>query len=150
MASVARLATVGSMSVHTVLIAARHHGTRDTIRAALDPERTDVVAEARGRWQAGELVRALRPEAAVVDVSLLATREFFLCGWGPVSRETRIVAVGPPDPHLAAQLLAHGAAAYLPLDQLAERLPACLQGAPARDHGASRNGGYSSVTSAKA
>lgn len=133
------------MATHTVLIAGRDRGTRASIRAACEPVPVRVVAEARGRWQAGELVRALAPEIALVDVGLLACREFFLSGWGPVSRSTRIVAVGPDDPHLAHLLLAQGAAAYVPLARLHEELPGCLGG-----HAPRRNGGYSSVTSAKA
>jgi DNA-binding NarL/FixJ family response regulator len=120
------------MSMHTVLIAGRDHSTRASIRAALDPHEVRVIAEACGRWQGGELLRALEPEAAIVGVSLLSTREFFLTGWGPVSRCTRIIAVGPDDPHLARLLLSHGAAAYVPVDRMAEELPACLAGSPAR------------------
>jgi hypothetical protein len=63
---------------------------------------------------------------------MLATHEFFLTGWGPVSRDVRIIAVGPDDPHLARLLLAHGAAAYVPVDRLAEELPACLSRSPTR------------------
>lgn len=133
------------MATPTALIAARDRGTRATIRAACDPHHIQIVAEACGRSQAGELLRTLEPDVAIVHVGVLSTREFFLTGWGPVSRATRIVAVGPDDPHLARLLLAHGAASYVPLDRLADELPACLG-----VQGASRNGGYSSVTSAKA
>lgn len=110
----------------TVVIAARDHGTRAAIRDVLDPARVRVVGEACHRWDAGELLRDLQPDAVLVDVSLLATREFFLTGWGPVSRATRVVAVGPADPHLARMLLAHGVSAYISHDRLAEELPTSL------------------------
>ena len=116
----------------TVLIAARDARTRDAVRSALDPAGVHVVAEACGRWHSGELLRALAPDAAVVGVSLLCTHDFFLTGWGPVSRDVRILAVGPDDPHLARLLLAHGAAVYVPVDRLADELPACLAGSRAR------------------
>jgi hypothetical protein len=116
----------------TVLIAARDARTRDAVRSALDPAGVRVVAEACGCWHGGELLRALAPDAAVVGVNLLCTHEFFLTGWGPVSRDVRILAVGPDDPHLARLLLAHGVAAYVPVDRLADELPACLAGSPAR------------------
>jgi DNA-binding NarL/FixJ family response regulator len=116
----------------TVLIVARDAWTRDAVRAALDPADVRVVAQACGSAQGGEQLRALAPDAAVVGVNLLCTREFFLTGWGPVSRDVRIIAVGPDDPHLARLLLAHGAAAYVAVDRLAAELPACLAGSPAR------------------
>src|SRR4051812_8953271 len=110
MARCAALGTVRSMSPLRIVIAARDHGARAAIRAALDPTRTHVVGEATGRWRAGELVRGLAPDAVVADISVLTTNEFFLRAWGPVPRDTPIVAVGPDDPHLAGMLRAHGAA----------------------------------------
>jgi DNA-binding NarL/FixJ family response regulator len=115
--------------MQSVLIASRDAATREAIHAALDSREVRVVAEACGRWNAGELVRRLNPDAVVVGVSLLATREFFLTGWGPVSRDVHMIAVGPDDPHVAGLLLAHGVAAYVPVDRLTDELPGCLRDA---------------------
>jgi hypothetical protein len=117
--------------MQSVLIASRDAATRKAVRTALDPREVRVVAEACGRWRAGELVRALGPDAVVAGVNLLAAHEFFLAGWGPVSREVSIIAVGPEDPQLARLLVAQGVAAYIVLDRLAEELPACLGAASA-------------------
>jgi two-component system response regulator DesR len=77
----------------------------------------EVVGEAATRSHAGDVLRMLAPDVAVVDLALLSTCDFFLHGWGPVSRCTRIVVVGPEDPGLAHRLLAMGACAYVPWDR---------------------------------
>jgi DNA-binding NarL/FixJ family response regulator len=108
--------------VTTVVLAAPDRRARARMRAALDPRAVAVAGEACTRWDAGECVRATLPDAAVVDVELLSTRDFFLQGWGPVSRDTRIVAVGPDDDHLRRRLCEQGAAAYVTRDRLADEL----------------------------
>jgi hypothetical protein len=116
----------------------------------------EIVAEACTRWDAGETQRDLQPDAAVVEVGLLSTTDFFLHGWGPVWRCTRIVAVGPDEPALAHRLAAMGVAAYVPWDRVAGELADAVRGACSPAVAASvpqapsRNGGYSSVTRAKA
>jgi DNA-binding NarL/FixJ family response regulator len=122
MARAAGLGTVMHMPASTLLVAGRDRRTRAAIRAALDPADCRVVAEACARWPAGQLLRELEPDVAVVDITLLSTTDFFLTGWGPVSRCTRVVAVGPDDPQLARRLIAHGAAAYVPVGRLGEEL----------------------------
>jgi DNA-binding NarL/FixJ family response regulator len=110
------------MSV-SVLVAGSSAGTRSLLRkAAQGSAEIDVVGEAASRWHGGELLRELAPDVAVVDVALLSTCDFFLQGWGPVSRCTRIVVVGCPDPVLEHRLLTMGACAYLPWDRVAGEL----------------------------
>jgi DNA-binding NarL/FixJ family response regulator len=100
-------------------------------RAALaaDPA-LHVVAEAHGRAEAARAIARIEPAVAVVDVGLLALSEFFLTGWGPVSRRTRVVVVGrDPDPGLARRLLAQGAAGYVPAAEIRSRLAATVRAA---------------------
>ena len=122
MAGEAGRATLASMSDLTVVIAARDRLGRRAIRTALTAD-VRVVGEAAGRWEAGDLLRRFEPDVAVVDSSLLSCRDFFLTGWGPVSRCTRIVVVGPDDPQLAGRLIAMGAGGYVVRARLAEDLP---------------------------
>jgi AmiR/NasT family two-component response regulator len=96
----------------TAILVGRSSAERERLRQVL-PAGAHVVGEAGHRWDAGELIRTLDPDVAVVDVSMLSTTEFFLCGWGDVPRTTRIVAVGPGDPELERRLRAAGAADYV-------------------------------------
>lgn len=96
----------------TALLVGRSRAARERLREVLDPD-TRVVGEACHRWDAGELIRRLDPDIAVVDTSLLSTTEFFLAGWGAVPHSTRIVAVGPGDPELEHRLRAMGASDYV-------------------------------------
>jgi DNA-binding NarL/FixJ family response regulator len=106
----------------TVVLAAPHRRMRAAMRGALDPREVRIAGEACTRWDAGELVRSTAADAAVVDCDLLSTRDFFLTGWGPVSRETRIVAVGPDDADLARRITVQGCARYVARDRLAAEL----------------------------
>jgi chemotaxis response regulator CheB len=54
-----------------------------------------VVAVAGAREGAGDLLRRLIPQVAVVDVCLLSSSNFLFRGWGPVYRDTRVIAIGP-------------------------------------------------------
>jgi DNA-binding NarL/FixJ family response regulator len=110
------------MAPTTAVVAAPDRRTRAAMRAALAAGRVQVTGEACTRWDAGECVRATLPDAAVIDVELLSIRDFFLRGWGPVSRDTRIVAVGPDDEHLRRHMCDQGAAAYVTRDRLADEL----------------------------
>jgi AmiR/NasT family two-component response regulator len=106
----------------TVVLAAPRGRTRAAMRAALDPRAVRVAGEACTRWDAGECARATDPDVVVADADLLSMRDFFLSGWGPVSRETRIVAVGPADDDLARRLALGGVAAYVVRDRVGEEL----------------------------
>ncbi len=128
MAGAAGRATVARMSALTVIIAARDRLGRMAIRTALETADVRVVGEAAGRWDAGDLLRRLEPDVAVVDSNLLSCRDFFLTGWGPVSRRTRIVVVGPDDPQLAGRLTAMGAAGYVARSRVADDLPSSVVG----------------------
>src|SRR3954454_1033972 len=86
----------------TALIASRDPRTRTALRAAVAGAGAEVVAEACDRWQAGEALRSLEPDVAVVDARLLSTDEVFLTGWGPVARCTRVGAVGDERPRTRA------------------------------------------------
>jgi DNA-binding NarL/FixJ family response regulator len=131
------------MAPTTVVLAAPAHGARAAMRAALDPDAARVAGEACTRWAAGERVRDTGAHVVVADVGLLSGRDFFLRGWGPVSRDTRVVAVGPDDPVLRHCLRVQGVAAYVVRDRMADELPAAV--APARAavprQAPSRNGG---------
>jgi hypothetical protein len=96
---------------------------REAIRTALETTDVRVVGEAAGRWEAGDLLRRFEPDVSVVDGSLRSCRDLFHIGWGPVSRCSRIVVVGPDDPQLARRLIAMGAADYVARSRLAEDLP---------------------------
>jgi DNA-binding NarL/FixJ family response regulator len=109
-----------------VVLAAPHRRTRAAMRSALDLRAVRVAGEACTRWDAGELVRSTGPDAVVVDSDMLSARDFFLTGWGPVSRETRIVAVGPDDTHLARHITVQGCATYVVRDRLADELAAAV------------------------
>ena len=128
MAGAAGRATVARMSDRTVIIAARERLVRKAIRTALATTDVRVVGEAAGRWEAGDLLRRLEPDLAVVDSNLLSCRDFFLTGWGPVSRCTRIVVVGPDDPQLAGRLTAMGAAGYVARSRVADDLRSSVAG----------------------
>lgn len=105
----------------SVVLVARSRAVRERLRTLLAGDQ-EVVGEACHRWEAGELIRAVRPDVAVVDVALLSTDEFFLAGWGPISHATRIVAAGPPDPELERRLRAMGAADYRVLGASGRRI----------------------------
>ena len=128
MAGAAGRATVARMSDRTVIIAARERLVRKAIRTALATTDVRVVGEAAGRWEAGDLLRRLEPDVAVVDSNLLSCRDFFLTGWGPVSRCIRIVVVGPDDPQLAGRLTAMGAAGYVARSRVADDLRSSVAG----------------------
>lgn len=111
----------------TVVVAGLGSHARAELRAALAACRgVRIAGEARDPWSAGELTRTVLPDAVVTDVNLLSEHDFFLTGWGPVSREVRIVAVGPDHPAIARRLRACGVAAYVVDDRLAADLPAAL------------------------
>jgi AmiR/NasT family two-component response regulator len=110
----------------TALIASRDPRTRSALRAAVAGAGAEVVAEACGRWQAGEALRSLEPDVAVVDARLLSTDEFFLTGWGPVARCTRFVAVGDEHPHTVAHLQAMGVAACVVTERLDQELATAI------------------------
>ena len=113
-----------------VVVGASATLARTHLRVALHHDADlEIVAEACTRWDAGETLRELQPDAAVVEIGLLSTTEFFLQGWGPVWRCTRIVAVGPDDPALARRLAAMGVAAYVPWGRVADELCAAVRGA---------------------
>ena len=113
----------------TVVLAAPSGQTRAVMRAALDPRAVRVAGEACTRWDAGECARATAPDVVVADADLLSMRDFFLTGWGPVSRETRIVAVGPDDDDLARRLALGGVAAYVRRDRVGAELAPAVAGA---------------------
>src|SRR4051812_1165876 len=82
-----------------------------------------LVAVAGSREEAGDLLRRLRPQVAVVDVCLLSFSDFLFRGWGLVYRDTRVIAIGPEDSQAVAGLLvAKGAAQYLCRAQVEEQL----------------------------
>jgi hypothetical protein len=113
----------------TVVLAAPRGHTRAAMRAALDPGAVRVAGEACTRWDAGECARATDADVVVADADLLSMRDFFLSGWGPVSRETGIVAVGPDDDDLARRLALGGAAAYVVRDRMGGELAGAVAGA---------------------
>jgi DNA-binding NarL/FixJ family response regulator len=116
-----------------VVVAASAARARAQLRVAFEHHADlEIVAEACTRWDAGEVLRELQPDAAVVEIGLLSTTEFFLHGWGSVWRCTQIVAVGPDDPALASRLGAMGAAAYVPCDRVTDELCDAVRGACAR------------------
>ena len=116
-----------------LVLAASAGRARAQLRDALHHHANlEIVAEACTRWDAGETLRELQPDVAVVEIGLLSTTEFFLHGWGPVWRCTRIVAVGPDDAALAERLAAMGAAAYVPWGRVPDELADALHGACAR------------------
>jgi DNA-binding NarL/FixJ family response regulator len=83
----------------------------------------DVVAVAGSREGAGEILRQLSPQVAVVDVCLLSFSDFLFRGWGPVYRDTRVIAVGLEDSRaVAAFLVAKGAAQYVCRARVEEQL----------------------------
>jgi DNA-binding NarL/FixJ family response regulator len=110
------------MTSTTAILAAPDGRTRAAMRRALDPQEVAIAGEACTRWDAGELARAVEPDVAVVDVGLLSSRDFFLRGWGSVSRATRIVAVGPADEHLARSITVQGCTRYVARDRLDDEL----------------------------
>ena len=106
-----------------VIIAAPSASTRSLLRKVVQGEaQIEVVGEAASSWHGGELLRALAPEVAVVDVALVSACDFFLRDWGAVSRSTRIVVVGCPDPALEHRLLMMGACACLSWDRVPAEL----------------------------
>jgi DNA-binding NarL/FixJ family response regulator len=108
----------------TVVLADPHPRQRTAVRAALDAHPDlRVVAATAHRHLAAELLTALEPDAAVIDVALLASSGFPLQDWRPVSRAVALVAVGPcADERLARQLLRCGFAGYVPIDRLRDEL----------------------------
>jgi DNA-binding NarL/FixJ family response regulator len=107
----------------SVVIAAPSEVTRSSLQEAMQGQaQIEVVGEAASSWHGGELLRALAPEVAVVDLALLSTCDFFLQGWGTVSRSTRIVVVGCPDPVLEHRLMTMGACACLSWDRVPAEL----------------------------
>jgi DNA-binding NarL/FixJ family response regulator len=82
----------------------------------------DVVAVAGSREGAGELLRTLIPQVAVVDICLLSFSDFLFRGWGTVYRDTRVIAVGPDDDRAAALMVAKGAAQYVARPRVEDQL----------------------------
>jgi DNA-binding NarL/FixJ family response regulator len=99
----------------SVVIAEPASAQRDAVVSLVNaaPDQK-VVAVAGSREGAGEILRQLRPQVAVVDVCLLSFTDFLWHGWGPVYRDTQFIAIGPEDSKaVAALVVAKGAAHYL-------------------------------------
>jgi hypothetical protein len=114
----------------SVVIAARR-GTRAFVEGILAgaPD-LDVVGSVGSRAAAGDALRRLAPDVAVIEVCLVCVSEFILQGWGPVSRATRLVIVGHEDSTgLARRLVAMGAIAYVPLGRAPDELADAVRAA---------------------
>jgi DNA-binding NarL/FixJ family response regulator len=105
-----------AMSLVSVVIADPHPRQRSELRALLAAHpRLRVLGATGQRDAAADLVNLLEPDAAVIDLALLCSSEFPLEGWRPISRATRLVAIGPADDEdLDRRLRRAGFAAYLP------------------------------------
>lgn len=110
--------------VHSIVLAVPAPRHRGEVRALLDGDpRVRVLAATGSRQTAAELLAALEPDAAVIDLALLAGCEYPLHGWGPVSRDVALVAIGHGEnQHIAAALRNAGFAAYVPSARLPEEL----------------------------
>jgi len=98
-----------------------------------------VVAVAGSREGAGDLLRRLIPQVAVVDVRLLSFSDFLFRGWGPVYRYTRVIAIGPEDDQaVAALLIAKGAAHYLCRAHVEDQLCEAIRNVTAQGRGSDR------------
>lgn len=121
----------------SVLIAEPASAQRDAVVSLVTaaPDES-VVAVAGSREGAGELLRRLIPQIAVVDVCLLSFSDFLFRGWGPVYRDTRVIAIGPEDSQaVGALLVAKGAAHYLCRAHVEEQLCEAIRSVAARGHG---------------
>ena len=120
------------MSVAVVIAGAPGSCAAAARRALAGSPGVRIVATAITRDGAAAAVRRLEPDVAVVDTGLLSLSEFFLTGWGPVSRSTRIVVVGRDEHERCARhLVAQGAAAYVPAPEIGARLADVVRDAPA-------------------
>jgi DNA-binding NarL/FixJ family response regulator len=118
------------MSVDVVLAGDPCSAVAPARRALSSDPALHVVAEAHTRSQAAAAIARTDPAVAVVDVGLLSPSEFFLSGWGPVSRATRLVVVGrDAHPETARRLLVQGAAAYVPAPEVSARLAGAVRAA---------------------
>lgn len=127
--------------VTAVVIADRDRFEADRIGAVIgaDPDLV-LVGVASRPADAVDLLCDLEPAVAVIDVNLLSFCDHPLHGWGPISREIRLVAVGPgDDPYVRARMRAGGFAAYVPLERLDDELCDAVRGGPAGRTTASRS-----------
>jgi DNA-binding NarL/FixJ family response regulator len=136
------------MSITVVVAGAGCSCARVAAQALSAEPDIEVLACPSTREAAGALLRAYEPDVAVVDAGLLALKEFFLTGWGPVSRATRIVVVGRDEEAAMGQrLLAQGAAAYVPESEIPTRLARAVAEAAGRAaHTASAAGSIAAAT----
>ena len=109
----------------TVVVAAGRSATRSSLWALLETEpRVEPVGAAPDLPTAIQLLRKLRPDLLLVDRSLLGDAGLRrLPMLTAESERTAVVLVGMGDhPAMQAQALKAGAAAYIRLDEAAERL----------------------------
>lgn len=107
----------------------RHHCCGDVEDVLARVPGVEVVATATDRFVAGELLRRLEPDVAVIDMALLSTCEFPLHGWGPVPHDIRLIAVGfDTDAATIAHLRSAGFAGLVARQRLAEDLPGLVLG----------------------
>jgi hypothetical protein len=96
---------------------------------AADPD-LRVAARATTRAGAAAAIAATAADVAVVDLGLVSLSEFFLAGWGRVSRATRFVVVGhDAHPRTARRLMTEGVAAYVPATEIPARLTGAVRAA---------------------
>lgn len=118
------MALVADKHTTLVLVADPDHVEVENIRSLVerDPD-LRIVATASRREDAAELLRALGPDVAVIDINLLSYCDHPLHGWGPIDRRIRLVAVGRgEDPYVTSRLRAAGFEAYISDDRMAEEL----------------------------
>lgn len=107
----------------------RHHCCGDVEDVLARVPGVEVVVTATGRFVAGELLRRLEPDVAVIDMALLSTCEFPLHGWGPVPHDIRLIAVGfDTGAATIAHLRSAGFAGLVARQRLAEDLPGLVLG----------------------